>query len=163
MKLTKLVQKNPVEAGAIAGVVLLLGLNMDTVIAGFQTNAAIRTVKANQQTQINLLRAEQQSAAEKATIAEERFKQGCLFVVAAGTSQATTLTQGQPVRDPARDAPLPAGTRVCSADGTTGLIEANDAGLPVVNAIAFTGNQEVIREAMQRAGFNSRTQTPRLK
>lgn len=163
MKLTKLAQKNPVEAGAVALVVVGVLLNLDSVVAGLQANSAIRNVRSNQQTQLNLLKAEQQSAAEKAQIAEDRFKSGCLFVVAAGTAQATTLTEGQAVRDPARNAPLPVGTLVCASDGTTGLIAANSEGMPVVTGIAFTGNQEVIREAMQRSGFTSKTQIPRLK
>lgn len=163
MKLTRFAQKNPVEAGAIALVVVLLILGRDALVSNWQANSMIRGLKADKQTELNLYKVNQQSLADKATIAEDRFNKGCRFVVAAGTTQATTLSENQPVRDPARNAPLPPNTVVCSSDGTTGVIMPNEAGLPVVSEIAFTGNQEVVKRAMQKAGFNSLTQLPKLK
>ncbi|NDJ21001.1 hypothetical protein GS682_04940 [Nostoc sp. B(2019)] len=92
-----------------------------------------------------------------AKVAEARYTKGCRLVVAKRSpGQFTTLTEGRPVFDRVRNAPLPAGTVVCDAYGNTArIIEGN-----VVGEIAFTGNQAVIDKVVKRS--KARYSSPNL-
>ncbi len=80
----------------------------------------------------------------KAAIAEQRYKDGCTMVVAANSpTNLATLVLGEPVFDRTTKKPLPAGTVVCDANGTTAVLASNENGVPVVSDMAFTGNREL--------------------
>lgn len=117
----------------------------------------------------------QQSAETKkreAVIAEQRYQDGCIMVVASNDQgRLTTLEEGQPVFDSARkDAFLPIGSVVCDVNGNTGEIVRGDwfdknisstiPNQPVVGKMAFTGNREVVDAVMRRRAAGARHNTP---
>ncbi|MCC5636283.1 hypothetical protein LC593_10525 [Nostoc sp. CHAB 5844] len=108
-----------------------------------QTQTRINTQQAWQ------LKASQQAVDKQAAIAEGRYNQGCLFVVTNRTKMQTTLTEGEPVLDRARNKPLPLGALVCDVFGNTGKIIASENG-PVVGEIAFTGDSVVVDRAFAK-------------
>jgi hypothetical protein len=80
----------------------------------------------------------------KAAIAEQRYNSGCTLVVAVNSPKnLATLVLGEPVFDRTTSKPLPVGTVVCDAQGSTGVLAANSDGLPVVTDMAFTGKREL--------------------
>jgi hypothetical protein len=84
---------------------------------------------------------------EQATIAEGRYKSGCLPVVATVyPHKYVSITKGQVIKDRITGKPLSAGSVVCDANGNTGVIDENGA----VEAIAFTGNRDLVAKRLTR-------------
>jgi hypothetical protein len=80
----------------------------------------------------------------KAAIAEQRYKDGCTLVVAVNSPRnLATLVEGEPVFDRTTSKPLPVGTVVCDAQGSTAVLASNANGVPVVADMAFTGKREL--------------------
>ncbi|MBD1871232.1 hypothetical protein H6F95_28785 [Cyanobacteria bacterium FACHB-471] len=112
----------------------------------------------NQQLQATSLFVEQQ-----AEIAEKRYSGGCVLVVASDDpSKFTSLTEGQPVLDAVRGVPLPAGTVVCDAFGNTARIVSVD-GNPVAGEFAFTGNKQVVEEAIAASNADAEINQPNIE
>lgn len=127
--------------------------NMETLS---QTQARVRENTAYEMK----LRASEQAAQAQAEIAEERYKSGCVFVVASNDPNSyTSLTEGQAVLDKVRGKPLPIGTVVCDANGNTARI-INGVDKPVAGEIAFTGNQDVVDAARQKRRSKAKYSQP---
>ncbi|MBD2168617.1 hypothetical protein H6G04_30010 [Calothrix membranacea FACHB-236] len=99
----------------------------------------------------NEMLAGQQSDKNQSAIAEQRYKDGCLILLYKG--QMAAIAQGRPVYDPLTKFPLPKGTQVCDGYGTTARLEPRDFDgdgvfIPVITQEAFTGNKEVIDNAL---------------
>ncbi|MBC1225385.1 hypothetical protein GNF10_23710 [Nostoc sp. UCD121] len=92
---------------------------------------------------------EQQLELEKqqAAIADSRYESGCLPIVATVyPHKYVTIVQGKVIFDRITLNPLPKGTVVCDANGNTGVIA--DRG--EVEAIAFTGNRDLVATRLKR-------------
>ncbi|MBE8990139.1 hypothetical protein [Nostoc sp. LEGE 12450] len=84
---------------------------------------------------------------ELATIADSRYESGCLPIVATVyPHKYVTIVQGKVIKDRITLNPLPKGTVVCDANGNTGVIA--DRG--EVEAIAFTGNRDLVATRLKR-------------
>ncbi|QFS52703.1 hypothetical protein GXM_10458 [Nostoc sphaeroides CCNUC1] len=84
---------------------------------------------------------------EQSTIADARYKTGCLPIVATVyPHKYVTIVQGKVIQDRITRNPLPRGTVVCDANGNTGVIA--DRG--EVEAIAFTGNRDLVATRLKR-------------
>lgn len=99
----------------------------------------------------------QQTDLEKSLgeIAKTRYENGCVILLNRKRGY-TNLEQGQTVVDPIRWTPLPKGTVVCDRNGNTGVLAPRDFDgdgrfTTVVAETAFTGNHDVIDNAMKRA------------
>jgi hypothetical protein len=86
---------------------------------------------------------------QQAEIANKRY-QSCLPVVGEymknGTHYFTGLREGDKPTDRITKEPLPTGTVVCDANGTTGVI--GDDGK--VGFLAYTGNRDIIQSRLKR-------------
>lgn len=133
------------------------------------------------------------TADEDAAIAEDRYQNGCVMVVASNSPEHySALTPGQPVIDGARNVPLAVGTTVCDALGGTGVIvpmtdaEGNEirgymqvsrdaqgiswqvvedpagSAVPVIGLYAFTGDREVVQQAIAANGTSAQLIQPGL-
>jgi hypothetical protein len=158
----KLFKRNPelLIIGALLGGSLLLG--MDSIKSNMQQVSAIRSqVQADSKTQM-ALQASQQDAEQKASIAEARYKAGCIVVVASNnTGFYSALTEGAPVIDSIRGTALPPNTIVCDKDGNTAkLVPGVYQGSKTAVAweMAFTGNRAVIDAAI--AQFQAQNKQP---
>jgi hypothetical protein len=92
------------------------------------------------------------SSENQAKIADQRYTNGCLILLYKG--QMTALSQGKPVYDSVTGKPLPKGTVVCDGYGLTAVLEPRDFDgdgkyEPVITQEAFTGNSEVIGNAIK--------------
>lgn len=102
------------------------------------------------------LKIQQEMADLQAKIASNRYRNGCVIVVAQkAPDKFTSLTEGHPVIDWVRKTPLPAGTIVCDANGNTAVIEKRN-GKPVIGKTAFTGDRQLINQARKNANANYR-------
>ena len=133
------------------GICICLALSSGNIKSNLGTVAQVQESVRENSKQEWQLRASQQAAQAQAEIAEERYRNGCVMVVAMSDPKSfTTLSEGQPVIDRVRRKPLPSGTIVCDANGNTAKIVLGVDRL-VVGEIAFTGNQEVIQAARKRS------------
>ncbi len=145
---TKIFKRNPelFVIGGLLGFSLLLG--MDGIKSNLQQVSTIRArVQEDSKTQMNL-QASQQDAEAKASIAEARYKAGCIVVVAGNNPDFhTSITEGSPVLDGIRKTALPPNTLVCDADGNTAkLVPGTYRGSKTAVAweLSFTGDRAVI-------------------
>ncbi|MBW4566019.1 MAG: hypothetical protein KME32_34070 [Mojavia pulchra JT2-VF2] len=84
---------------------------------------------------------------EQALIAEARYEAGCLPIVGnVYPHKYVTIVEGQVLTDRITGRTLPQGTRVCDANGNTGVINQDGA----VGAIAFTGNRDAVALRLKR-------------
>lgn len=135
-----------------------------TVGGGFQGMSEMKVqgeqakqIRAQQQADQARLTLSEDARKQKDAIAKQRYKDGCLVVVSSqDKSKLTAITEGQPVIDSARKAPLSAGNIVCDQNGLTGEIvpsgvDAKGRSLPpVVANTAFTSDRQVVAQAMAR-------------
>ncbi|MBD2054795.1 hypothetical protein H6F88_01940 [Oculatella sp. FACHB-28] len=142
------IKRNPISSAAIALMVLAGAANYSTISQNMQATGRVREKamehsEFNQQLQATSLFVEQQ-----AEIAEQRYSEGCVLVVASNDpTKFTSLTEGQPVLDSVRNVPLPAGTVVCDVFGNTARIVSLD-GQPVASEFAYTGNKQLVDDAI---------------
>lgn len=157
------IKRNPIAAGAIAFMVLAAVANFPTIAQNMQATGRVRekamvNSELNQQLQATSLFTEQQAA-----IAEQRYTAGCVLVVATNDpSKFTSLSEGQPVLDAVRGVPLPTGTVVCDAFGNTARIVDLD-GNPVAGEFAFTGNKQVVEDAIAASNADAEINPPNIK
>lgn len=157
------IKRNPVAAGAIALMTLAAALNFPTIAKNMEATGRVRekalvNSEVNQQLQATSLFTEQQAA-----IAEQRYSAGCVLVVATNDpSKFTSLSEGQPVLDAVRGVPLPTGTVVCDAFGNTARIIDQD-GNPVAGEFAFTGNKQVVEDAIAASNADAETSLPNIE
>ncbi len=147
----KYLERNPMTAVFFFGTCVCLAISSANIKANLSTVSQLQQTVRDNSAQEWQLKASLQAAQVQALIAEQRYKKGCVMVVAMKDPNSfTSLSEGQPVIDRVRKTPLPVGTIVCDANGNTAkIVQDNDK--PVVGKIAFTGNQEVIETAKKRA------------
>ncbi|MDB9369167.1 hypothetical protein PN456_09375 [Nodularia spumigena CS-586/05] len=140
---------------------IFLSISAPNIKSNISTMGEIQQVVRKNSTQEWKLRASQQAAQAQAEIAEQRYRDGCVMVVAMNNPDSfTSLSEGEPVIDHVRNVPLPIGTVVCDANGNTAVIIKGE-NQPVTGEIAFTGNQELIANVRQK--FNKNYALPNLK
>jgi hypothetical protein len=101
-----------------------------------QDRAATLDLVENRQAQRHLT--------QMATIAEERYQNGCRLVVAQDNAgQLISLAEGMAIVDPITQQPLANGTTVCSGSGETGVMSGG-----LIGNLAITGNQAAVDEAI---------------
>ena len=97
------------------------------------------------------LKLSQQEAMQKAEVAAQRYRDGCIPVVSSDQTQYVTLVKNKPVVDNASKVPLPAGSVVCDAHGNTAMLVDDDQ-VPdtaaVAQAFAFTGNKAIVQHRL---------------
>jgi hypothetical protein len=151
MDLFKTIKQNPVSALFGIGIISCLALSSGNVAQQMQSMDQIRELAQQNSAKEMKLRATEDFMNQQAEIASNRYKAGCVMVVAMKSpTEYTTLSEGQPVLDRVRKKPLPAGTVVCDANGNTGILESGPDGTPVVGSMAFTGNLTVVEAARNR-------------
>lgn len=115
-----------------------------------EQNRATRSAQQQEQARLTLA---QDATIQKDTIARQRYEKGCVMVVSSkDPTQFTSITEGLPVIDAARNVPLSVGNIVCDSNGLTGEIVANvlDKRTPVVSNTAFTSDRTIVANAMKR-------------
>ncbi|MBD2565907.1 MULTISPECIES: hypothetical protein [Nostoc] len=137
--------KTSIVFGALIGVSLLyssgdIQRNMGAV-------SDIKQSIAENSKQQTILEQQLEFEKEQATIADSRYESGCLPIVATVyPHKYVTIVQGKVIKDRITLNPLPKGTVVCDANGNTGVIA--DRG--EVEAIAFTGNRDLVATRLKR-------------
>ena len=115
-----------------------------------EQNRVLRSTQQQEQAKLTL---SQDAAKQKDAIARQRYQDGCVMVVSANDkTQLTSITEGLPVIDSARNVPLSVGNIVCDANGLTGEIIAdpNNPKIPVVGNTAFTSDRTLVANAAKR-------------
>jgi hypothetical protein len=107
----------------------------------------LKGVIASSSEQQSKLEQQFQFEKEQAQIAEGRYKVGCLPVVATVyPHKYVSITKGQIIKDRITKQPLSAGSVVCDANGTTGVIDQEGN----VGTLAFTGNRDLVATRLRR-------------
>ena len=112
-----------------------------------------RVLRATQQQEQAKLTLAQDASKQRDAIARQRFQDGCVMVVSANDkAKLTSITEGLPVIDSARNVPLSVGNIVCDSNGLTGEIVVNptDAKTPIVGNTAFTSDRALVANAAKR-------------
>jgi len=111
-----------------------------------------RVLRATQQQEQAKLTLSQDAAKQKDAIARQRYQDGCVMVVSANDkTQLTSITEGLPVIDSARNIPLSVGNIVCDSNGLTGeIIAGENPKIPVVGNTAFTSDRALVANAAKR-------------
>ena len=111
-----------------------------------------RVLRATQQQEQAKLTLSQDAAKQKDAIARQRYQDGCVMVVSANDkTQLTSITEGLPVIDSARNVPLSVGNIVCDSNGLTGeIIAGENPKIPVVGNTAFTSDRTLVANAAKR-------------
>jgi hypothetical protein len=74
-----------------------------------------------------------------------------MVVSANDKTQLTSITEGLPVIDSARNVPLSVGNIVCDSNGLTGeIIAGENPKIPVVGNTAFTSDRTLVANAAKR-------------
>lgn len=149
--------------GAIAWIAggICAALVLPSLIAGMPDAAANKQKVRTDLDRVSRMQIDSVTQQELARIAEQRYVNGCRFVVSSlDPAQAVALGEQVNVVDLATGTFLPAGTVVCDAIGNTAVLELRDLdgdGManPVTSSLAFTGNRRVVETAMQQAGFTA--------
>lgn len=136
----------------------ILGIGIfsfDSITANLANQKQQSLAFQSQQNELAMIEASNLIQQQREKIAEQRFKNGCVIVVAEEKPEYFTgLTLGQPVIDAIRKVPLSPGTIVCDADGNTGIVSKDK----VVADMAYTGNRKLIEAAKKRV--NARYRVP---
>lgn len=145
----KQLQRNPIGSLLLGGVAISLIFSQGNIRQNASAiDGARQIAQANAANQLKL-QATEQANQQRAKIAESRYQAGCVVVVAMNDpSLFTTLSDGQPVIDRARNAPFPVGTVVCDSFGNTAVISPAADGTPVATQLAFTGNRAIVQAAV---------------
>lgn len=134
----------------------LAGNNLNGVFGQFTAvrQEASRQSDAAIQDQLRLqeLETTQETKERESTIAERRYRNGCVPIVSsANPSTYVTITLNQVVLDGATGLPLSPGPIVCDAQGTTAVMVDDDADPTtpaVAQKLAFTGNRALVSEVL---------------
>ncbi|MBW4419828.1 MAG: hypothetical protein KME13_11435 [Myxacorys californica WJT36-NPBG1] len=146
-------QRNKVNIGI--GIVALIATvaSIPNMAQNAQQMGTLRE-KMNAQTaeQMDILASEDDKT-EKEKIADARYERGCIFVVAlSDKTKLANIQEGRPVLDGVTKFPLAAGSVVCDDSGNTAEIIKGKP--PTASKLAFTGNQEIVQKALDRARGN---------
>ena len=145
----KQIQRNPVPSLLLAGVLASLLFSKDNIRQNASAIDGARQITQQNTANQLQLQAIEQSTQQRAKIAAARYQAGCVVVVALNApNQFTSITEGQPVLDRARNVPLPVNTVVCDAIGNTAVIAPGPDGTPVASQLAFTGDRSVVEAAI---------------
>ncbi|MGI2907688.1 hypothetical protein [Tolypothrix sp. VBCCA 56010] len=110
---------------------------------------AVRREVTVQTAKVDALTREAEMEKAQAEVANERYKQ-CLPVVGEnyrnGTHYFAGLVEGSVPTDRITGKPLPTGTVICDASGTTAVIDEKGA----VKATAYTGDRDVVQSRLKR-------------
>ena len=165
MTMQRWLQRNPMEASAIALGVGIALLNAGGIKDSLAKQSELRSIVAANQAQVQAQQLLQEKQKGLEPIANERYQKGCEMVLSFDViGQYKALSVGSPVIDgnvaskvrnlsPKNlplSAVLPAGSTVCDAYGNTAVLENNAQGFPVVLSIASTADRELVAKAMQR-------------
>ena len=114
-----------------------------------EQNRVLRSTQQQEQAKLTL---SQDAAKQKDAIAGQRYQDGCVMVVSANDkTQLTSITEGLPVIDSARNVPLSVGNIVCDSNGLTGeIIAGENPKIPVVGNTAFTSDRTLVANAAKR-------------
>jgi hypothetical protein len=114
-----------------------------------ETNRVTRAAQQQEQARLTLA---QDAATQRDTIARQRYEKGCVMVVASDNkTKLTSITEGLPVIDGARNVPLSVGNIVCDSNGLTGeIIAGENPKIPVVGNTAFTSDRALVANAVKR-------------
>ena len=136
-----------------------LELNAQTIGIGLIalsliTNRGEMAEKQTQRKVIATARIETAHAQEEATIADQRFTQGCVPIVSLENGKPIAITPGLPIYDQNSGLPWPSGTIVCDGFGNTSVLEsattADGKAASVVGEIISTGNRSIVEASMQQ-------------
>jgi hypothetical protein len=148
MDLIKKIKRNPVSAAFGLAVVGCLAMSSGNISKTMNSMALIREEAAKNNSADMLLHTSEEAAQAQSEIAKQRYKEGCVMVVAMSHPNFyTTLSEGEPVLDRIRKKPLPVGTIVCDANGNTAKIVLSDSNKAVVGELAFTGDRTTVLAA----------------
>lgn len=133
---------------SIAGIVALI-VSYPTM-QGYKSDMdAVRKEVTAQTAKVDALTREAEMEKAQAAIANERYKQ-CLPVVGEnyrnGTHYFVGLVEGSVPTDRITGKPLPSGTVVCDASGTTAVIDEKGA----VRSTAYTGDRDIVQARLNR-------------
>lgn len=110
-------------------------------------------IKANQEHAMALrdkqmdLRSTEQVAKASAKVADDRYANGCVFIVARNSdNKPVSLAEGMTVLDAQTQVPLPPNTIICDGIGNTAAM--NDKG--TASSIAWTGNRELVNKSIKK-------------
>jgi hypothetical protein len=111
-----------------------------------------RVTRAAQQQEQARLTLAQDAAKQRDAIARQRYQDGCVMVVSANDkTQLTSITEGLPVIDSARNVPLSVGNIICDSNGLTGeIIAGENPKIPVVGNTTFTSDRTLVANAAKR-------------
>lgn len=141
------------HSGAIIFSTLILGslaFGHKDIQQNMQSLSVARETIAVNENKQRLLNEQFQREQQSAKIAEQRYKSGCVMVVAASSPRnLATLVKGEPIFDRTTKKPLPLNTVVCDGIGNTGVIVQSSDGL-VVGQMAFTGNRELAIDTIRK-------------
>jgi hypothetical protein len=137
--------KTSIVFGALIGASLLY--SSGDIQRNVGAIADIKQSIAENSKQQKILEQQLEFEKEQATIADARYKSGCLPIVATVyPHKYVTIVKGKVILDRITLNPLPKGTVVCDANGNTGVIGLRGA----VEAIAFTGNRDLVATRLKR-------------
>lgn len=158
MDILKIIKRNPISTAFVIGIISCFALSSSNIQQNMESINQVRDISQQNIKSEMKLRASQQTTEAQAEIANDRYNNGCVMVVAMKDPKSyTSLSENQPVLDRVRKTPLPPGTIVCDANGNTGKIVLID-GQPVVGEMAFTGNKNLVTHARKR--FTARYALP---
>jgi hypothetical protein len=154
--------------GGIAIVVLLL--NAGSIKGFIESSNQLRESMKAEQVDNQRLQVDQLVSEQRTEVADERYRNNCTVIFSLNqANHYTAISEGDPilkgelapkyrgkpldVRSMPRSAFLPAGMTVCDVYGNTAklVINSNLNGLAVARDLANTGNQALIKSAMERA------------
>lgn len=132
-------------------VLVLLFAARDDISRSIQLLNEDKTRISSTSQETRKLEQSQELAKAKAAIATQRYRDGCLLVVAVNSPMnLATLVPGESVLDRITKRPLPSGTVVCDGNGNTAILIPNLDGKPVIGEIAYTGNRDLVIQTVKK-------------
>ena len=129
-------------------------IGIGLILFGLISNRGQMAEKQSQRQVIATARIETAHAKQEATIAEQRFTQGCIPIVSTENGKPIAITPGLPIFDQNSGLPHPVGTIVCDGFGNTSVLVSattqDGKTASVVGEIISTGNRTVIEASMQQ-------------
>ncbi len=152
MSITRWAKRNPIESTGIGFTLVCLACSIPGMVQQFQEMGTVsRTIQRSAIDQ-QRLEAQQAALAERAKIADDRYRDGCLLIQKQGQNTLIAISQGMPVVDSQTGQPLPPNTVICDFTGNTAVMAWNGTAV-VTTDVAFTGNRELINQAIARSGI----------